>query len=172
MSSGTARPIVRYGDPVLHARCAEVTAFDAELGQLVDDMVVSMASADGVGLAANQIGVPLRVFVFDCADADDRRVQGHVVNPVLELPSGDDRRLDVDSEGCLSVPGPYADLGRPDRAVVTGLDRDGEPVRVEGTGMLARCLQHEVDHLDGIVFVDRLPRRERKRVLSEAGLVG
>lgn len=169
-TAGTARPIVRYGDAVLHEPCSDVTAFDDDLGTLVDDMVATMAAADGVGLAANQVGVPLRVFVFDCTDGEDRRVSGHVVNPVLELPEGEDRRLDVDSEGCLSVPGPYADLGRPDRAVVTGVDRTGSPVRYVGTGLLARCLQHEADHLDGIVFVDRLPRRQRKKVLEAAGL--
>jgi len=167
--TGTVRPIVRYGAPVLHRACAEVTSFDAELATLIDDMFASMEAAEGVGLAANQVDVALRVFVFDCTDADERRVVGHVVNPVLEAPVGEDRVLDVEGEGCLSVPGEYADLARPSRAVVTGVDKSGKPVRYEGTGMLARCLQHEADHLDGIVYVDRLPRRQRKKVLEAAG---
>ena len=170
--AGTARQITMYGDPVLHRRCDEVTSFDGELRQLVDDMFASMAEADGVGLAANQVGVSLRVFVFDCPDADDNRVVGHVCNPVLQLPNGKDRVLDMSDEGCLSVPGEYAQLGRPDFAAVTGVDVDGKPVRYEGGGLLARCLQHETDHLDGIVFVDRLPRRARKKVLEAAGFDG
>ena len=163
---GTARPITMHGTPVLHERCAEVTAFDADLEQLVKDMYASMYAAHGVGLAANQVGVGLRVFVVDCPDADDQRVVAHVVNPVLELPA--ERTLDDDLEGCLSVPGPSSAVARPDRATVRGVDVHGAPVTIEGTGLLARCLQHETDHLDGTVFVDRLSRKERKRVLAEA----
>lgn len=166
VAGGTVRPIVRYGEPVLHEACSPAEAFDDSLRRLVADMFTTMEAADGVGLAANQVGVSLRVFVVDCPDADGRRVVGHVVNPVLEVPEGPERSLDVSDEGCLSLPGPYAELARPDRAVVTGVDVDGGPVRIEGTGLLARCLQHECDHLDGVVFVDRLPRRERKRVVA------
>jgi peptide deformylase len=168
--TGTARPILQYGTtPVLHRPCREVTAFDAELGALVDDMFASMYKADGVGLAANQIGVDLRVFVFDCPDADGRNQVGHLVNPSL-VPIEGRRELDDDSEGCLSVLGQHADLARPATATVTGVDRDGRPVTYQGTGMLARCFQHEVDHLDGIVYVDRLSKRTRKKVLKAAGL--
>ena len=165
------RPITRYGEPVLHAPCAEVTDFGPQLEQLVADMFATMAAARGVGLAANQVGVSLRVFVGRCADADDNRVVAHVVNPVL-LPLAGPRQLDDDEEGCLSVPGPHASLGRPDHAVVEGVDSRGEPVRIEADGVLARCLQHEVDHLEGRVFVERLSRKERLRVLAEAGLAG
>ncbi|WP_337062195.1 peptide deformylase [Kineococcus sp. G2] len=168
--TGLARPITTYGTPVLHRRCAEVTAFDDDLAQLVADMFASMAAADGVGLAANQIGVDARVFVVDCPDEDGEHVVAHVVNPVLHLPTGRKRRLDVDDEGCLSVPGQYAELGRPDRSEVTGVDVHGEPVRIVGTGLLARCLQHESDHLDGVVYVDRLPAGEREEILTAAGL--
>jgi peptide deformylase len=154
---------------VLHRPCRAVIAFDGELAALVDDMFASMYAADGVGLAANQIGVDLRVFVFDCPDADDRTVVGHVVNPVL-VPEDGPRELDEDSEGCLSVLGQHADLARPATATVTGVDRDGQPVTYQGTGMLARCFQHETDHLEGILYVDRLPRRARKKVLKAAGL--
>lgn len=162
---GTARPITLHGEPVLHARCAEVTSFDDSLVTLVRDMYASMYAADGVGLAANQVGVGLRVFVVDCPDDSDTHVVGHVVNPTLELPA--ERDLDEDLEGCLSVPGPSADLARPSRATVRGVDVYGQPVVLEGTGLLARCLQHECDHLEGMVYVDRLSKRARKRVLRE-----
>jgi peptide deformylase len=167
LSSGDVRPIVRYGDPALHSACAPVEHLDDDLRRLVADMFATMAAADGVGLAANQVGVGLRVFVVDCPDADGRRVVAHVVNPELEVPEREGRVLDVSDEGCLSLPGPYAELARPDQAVVSGVDVDGAPVRIEGTGLLSRCLQHESDHLEGVVFVDRLPQRARKRVLAD-----
>ena len=163
---GTARPITMHGEPVLHTRCAEVTAFDDGLVTLIKDMYQSMYAANGVGLAANQVGVGLRVFVVDCPDEDEERVVAHVINPTLELPG--ERELDDSAEGCLSVPGPSSPVARPDRARVRGVDVHGEPVVIEGTGLLARCLQHESDHLDGTVYVDRLSAKERKRVLAEA----
>jgi peptide deformylase len=168
---GVARPIVTYGeDPVLHRRCAQVTAFDRDLRRLVLDMFASMHAADGVGLAANQIGVDARVFVIDCPDADGDDVIGYVVNPVLTLPGpvGDEPADEVIEEGCLSVPGPYAELARAFRARVDGVDVNGDPVSIEATGMAARCLQHEVDHLDGTVYVDKLPEDLKERLLAEA----
>lgn len=172
--TGVAHPVTTYGTPVLHRRCTPVTTFDDDLVQLVADMFASMAAADGVGLAANQIGVDARVFVVDCPDSEGedtgRHVVGHVVNPVLELPTGRKRKLDLDSEGCLSVPGEYADLARPDTCRVTGVDVHGEPVTFVGTGLLARCLQHETDHLEGVVYVDRLAAGERAEILAAAGL--
>ena len=168
---GVARPIVTYGeDPVLHRRCTEVTEFDRDLRRLVLDMFASMQAADGVGLAANQIGVDARVFVIDCPDADGDDVIGYMVNPVLTLPGpvGDEPVDEVTEEGCLSVPGPYAELGRAFRARVDGVDVSGDPVSIETTGMAARCLQHEVDHLDGTVYVDRLPEDLKERLLAEA----
>jgi peptide deformylase len=170
LPSGRVLPITRYGDPVLHRPCAPVTAFDDALRQLVADMFVSMAAANGVGLAANQVGVGLRLFVVDCPDATGEHAVAHVINPVLELPV--ERRLDDDAEGCLSVPGPYSDVARPDTARVRGVDVDGNEVVLEGTGLLARCLQHECDHLDGQVYVDRLTAKERKRVLAEMAAAG
>ncbi|HEV2087510.1 MAG TPA: peptide deformylase [Cryptosporangiaceae bacterium] len=165
--AGRPRPITLVGEPVLHTPCTAVTAFDESLSALVDDMFASMYAAQGVGLAANQIGVGLRLFVYDCPDDRDERQVGHVVNPSLrELPP-EERELDEDEEGCLSVPGQWAPLARPHRAVVEGVDRTGAPVTVEGTGLLARCLQHEVDHLDGYLYIDRLTARERKRVLRD-----
>jgi peptide deformylase len=168
---GVARPIVTYGeDPVLHRRCAEVTESGRDLRRLVLDMFASMHAADGVGLAANQIGVDARVFVIDCPDAAGEDVVGYVVNPVLTLPGpvGDEPADEVTEEGCLSVPGPYAELPRAFRARVDGVDVNGDPVAIEATGMAARCLQHEVDHLDGTVYVDRLPEELRERLLAEA----
>jgi peptide deformylase len=164
--AGTPRPITRYGNPVLHRRCAEVTVFDEGLEQLIADMFASMAAAEGVGLAANQIGVDARVFVVDCPDATGTNVVAHVVNPVLHLPEG--RGLEVDDEGCLSVPGVRAEIGRPATSYVTGVDMHGDPVRIDGTGLLARCLQHETDHLDGLLYVDRLPVKQRKKLLAKS----
>jgi peptide deformylase len=166
---GVARPITRYGEPVLHRRCAEVTSFDHELVDLIEEMFVSMYAAEGAGLAANQIGVGLRVFVYDCPDADGIRRIGHVVNPVLHHAS-ELSGLSTDNEGCLSVPGPRAEVSRPAIATVTGQDRHGRPLTISGTGYFARCLQHETEHLDGIVYVDKLPAPQRAALLTEAGL--
>jgi peptide deformylase len=168
---GVARPIVTYGsNEVLHRPAAPVTEFDERLRRLVLDMFASMREADGVGLAANQIGVDARVFVIDCPDADGEDVVGYVVNPSLVpvAPHEGEPAEEVTEEGCLSVPGPYAELPRAFRARVDGVDVRGEPVTIEATGMAARCLQHEVDHLDGVVYVDRLPAEERERLLAEA----
>ncbi|NYI06301.1 peptide deformylase [Allostreptomyces psammosilenae] len=164
---GTARPITRVGEPVLHRPCRRVTAFDAELSALIDDMFASMYAADGVGLAANQIGVDAAVFVYDCPDDEGVRHVGHVVNPVLEELDPSRRRLDEAPEGCLSVPGAYEDLARPDYAVVRGQDRDGREIVVEGTGYFSRCLQHETDHLNGYLYIDRLSKRGRRSALRQ-----
>ena len=161
---GTVRPVVRWGTPVMHRRQAEVTAYDDGLRALVADLVATMYAADGVGLAACQIGVDLRVFCFDCRDADGNRIVGVVCNPEVVLPEGRDRVLDEDDEGCLSLPGGYVPLARPDRATVHGTGVDGAPVTFSGEGMLARCLQHETDHTLGTVFGDRLSTRWRKRL--------
>jgi peptide deformylase len=168
---GVARPIVTYGsNPVLHRECAPVTEFGEPLRRLLLDMFASMAAADGVGLAANQIGVDARIFVIDCPDAAGNDVVGFVVNPSLTLldPVGDEPAQEVTEEGCLSVPGPYAELPRAFRARVDGVDVAGEPVSIEATGMAARCLQHEMDHLDGTVYVDLLSEDVRERLLAEA----
>ena len=168
---GVARPIVTYGsDPVLHRPCAPVTVFDEDLRRLVLDMFASMTEADGVGLAANQIGVDARVFVIDCPDADGEDVVGYVINPELTVvdPVDDEPAEEVTEEGCLSVPGPYAELPRAFRARVDGVDVKGDPVTIETTGMAARCLQHEVDHLNGTLYVDRLPAEQRDQLLAEA----
>lgn len=161
--------ITLYGTEVLHRPTREVTEFGPEVSKLVDRMFDEMYAAEGVGLAANQIGVDLQVFVLDCADSSGRRTVAHVVNPMLELPPPP-RQLDDDIEGCLSVPGQHANVARPSTATVTGWDKNGDPVRIDGTGLLARCLQHEYDHLQGRVYVDRLSARQRRSILKEAGL--
>lgn len=168
-TSGTVRPLTLHGQAVLHRPCEPVASFGPDLTALVDDMFASMRAAGGVGLAANQIGVGLRVFVYDCPDAAGDPRTGHVVNPVLHIPAALARPV-TEAEGCLSVPGQQAEVTRPSVATVTGLDRHGRQVTVTGTGLLARCLQHEVDHLDGIVYLDRLPDSERTGILAAAGL--
>jgi peptide deformylase len=161
------RPMTRWGTPVMHRPQEKVTSYDDELRSLVADMVATMYAADGVGLAACQIGVDQAVFVFDCPDESGRRTAGVVCNPVLTLPEGKDRQLDEDDEGCLSFPGAFIECARPDFASVTGTGVDGEPVSFSGDGMLARCLQHETDHTLGTVFGDRLPTKLRKKLQKQ-----
>ena len=161
----TVLPIRIVGDPVLHRPTRAVDTVDDELRTLVDDMFETMAAASGVGLAANQVGVDLRVFVYACPDAETRTVRrGHVVNPVLETTARPETMPDPDDdeEGCLSVPDESFPTGRADWARVTGTDLDGEPVEVEGRGFFARCMQHEVDHLDGLIYLDRLVGRNQR----------
>lgn len=170
----TIRPIVIHGDPVLHEPTKEVTQPVEELAELIADMHETMDAAHGVGLAANQIGVPLRLFVYHCPDGDQMR-RGTVINPVLEtseipktMPADDGE----DDEGCLSVPGYSWPTGRADWAKVTGLDEHGDEIEVEGTGFFARCLQHETGHLDGYLYTDVLTgryKKEAKRVIRDNG---
>ena len=168
---GTVRPMTRWGAPVMHRPQAQVTAYDDTLATLVADMVATMYAADGVGLAACQIGVDQAVFVFDCPDEDGERWVGVVCNPTLTLPEGKDRRLDADDEGCLSFPGAFVECARPDSARVEGFGVDGSPVAFEGNGLLARCLQHETDHTFGTVFGDRISAKARKKLGKEQAKV-
>jgi len=167
-TNGTVRPIVRWGNPILHRASQPVVEFGDQLAAVVADMTATMRAADGVGLAANQIGVDLALFVFDCPDADEVSQQGIICNPVLMLPTGRGRHLDDAEEGCLSLPGAFIACARPDEASVVGVDHRQLPVRVHGTGLLARCLQHESDHLVGTVFADRLARGSRRKLLASA----
>ncbi len=164
---GEVRPITRWGADVMHRVQEPVTAYDEDLRRLAADMVATMYAADGVGLAACQIGVDRAIFVFDCPDESGTHHRGVVCNPVLFLPEGKERRLDDGDEGCLSLPGAFVPLARPDYAAVEGSDLDGNPVRFTGSGLLARCLQHETDHCNGTVFGDRLNRRSRKKLHKE-----
>jgi peptide deformylase len=161
---GTVRPITRWGNDVMHRANLAVTAYDDGLRSLVADMVATMYAADGVGLAACQVGVDLAVFCFDCSDSSGEHTVGVVCNPSVTLPEGRERRLDEEDEGCLSLPGAYVPLARPDTACVHGFGLDGSPVELAGDGMLARCLQHETDHTNGTVFGDRLSTRWRKKL--------
>ena len=168
---GTVRPITRWGEAVMHRTQEPITVFDEELRALAADMVATMYAADGVGLAACQIGVDRSVFVFDCPDDDGVRHVGVVCNPELFLPEGRARRLDDGEEGCLSLPGAFVACARPSYAQVEGQDLDGRLVRFAGDGLFARCLQHESDHCHGTVFGDRLNKRSRKRLFKEADSV-
>jgi len=152
----------------MHTPATAITTFDDELRSFVADMVATMYAADGVGLAANQVGDPRSVFVFDCPDDEHVQHAGVVCNPVLSVPEGKDRKLDDSDEGCLSLPGAFVPCPRSTYAVVEGQGLDGRPVRFEGTGLLARCLQHEADHTAGTVFGDRLANRARKKLFKEA----
>ena len=154
------RPIRLFGDPVLRTPAEPVVDFDKELRILVDDLFETMLDAPGRGLAAPQIGVGLRVFTYH-VDADEH---GHLINPTLSFPD-DEKQLG--EEGCLSIPGLSWDCRRHRNVVATGFDLNGEPVTVTGSDLLARCVQHETDHLDGILFVDRLDPETRRRALSE-----
>lgn len=150
-------PIRLFGDPVLRTPAAEVVDFDKELRKLVKDLTDTMMDAPGVGLAAPQIGVSLRVFTYWVDD-----VVGHLVNPSLDLSD----ELQDGEEGCLSLPGLSFDTKRSLRVVAKGFDMHGEPVILEGSDLLARCVQHETDHLDGIVFIDRLDPETRKEAMK------
>jgi peptide deformylase len=161
---GTVRPITRWGTPVMHRPQQPVTSYDDALRKLAADMVATMYAADGVGLAACQVGEDVAMFVFDCTDDSGQRTVGVVCNPAVSLPEAGDRRLDEDDEGCLSFPGAFVECARPDFAKVTGTGLDGEPVEFSGDGLLARCLQHETDHTNGTVFGDRLPTKLRKKL--------
>jgi len=160
------RNIRVFGDPVLRTKATPVDDFDASLRRLVHDLGETLVDASGAGLAAPQIGVSLRVFVFVDTNEESPRYGEvrHLVNPEIRDPS---EETVVDEEGCLSIPGLYYELARPQRLVARGFDATGEPVEVVGTDRLARALAHETDHLDGVLFVDRLPPDERKRALRE-----
>jgi peptide deformylase len=155
----TVQPIRLFGDPVLRTPAEPVVDFDKELRTLVADLEQTMLDAPGQGLAAPQIGVGLRVFTFHVHDS----MSGHLVNPVLHFP--DDEEL-AGPEGCLSIPGLTFDCRRRANVVAHGQNMWGDPVTVEGTAMLARCVQHETDHLDGVLFVDRLDAETRKAAMK------
>ncbi|WP_203658774.1 peptide deformylase [Actinocatenispora rupis] len=160
-AGGQVRPLRLFGDPVLRTACDPVASFDAELRRLVRDLTSTLADERGAGLAAPQIGVSARVFVFD-VPGPDGRVSGHLVNPGLDFP--DDEEQDG-AEGCLSIPGLYFDTKRRQNVAAKGFNAYGDPVQVVGNGMMSRCLQHETDHLDGVLFVDRLDTETRRAAM-------
>jgi len=157
----SVREVRFLGDPVLREMCREVGAVDDDVSALVDDLLETMYAEDGIGLAASQIGVPMRVFVYDVRD--DEIEPGVLVNPRIVEATGKQKEV----EGCLSIPGLDEVVERSGDVVVEGLDREGEPVRIEATGLLSRCLQHEIDHLDGVLFIDRVSPLKRRMLLKK-----
>ncbi|HMD33322.1 MAG TPA: peptide deformylase [Vicinamibacterales bacterium] len=165
------RPILKYGDTTLHEPAKAVDAVTTEIDTLINDMIETMYAAPGVGLAATQVGLPLRIFVIDLSVGREASGLMAMINPEFVEREG----TQLEEEGCLSVPGFNATVVRPARVVLKGLDREGREQTREGTGLLARAFQHEMDHLDGTLFVDRLRGIKRDlivnriRKLSRAG---
>jgi peptide deformylase len=157
------RPILRYGQPPLHQPAACVSRFDEQLQRLIDDMIETMYAAPGIGLAATQIGVPLRVFVVDLSVGRTPSDLVIMVNPEIVDRDG----MQLEEEGCLSVPGFNATVARPAKLTLRGLNRDEQPQTIEASGLLARAFQHELDHLDGTVFVDRLRGIKRDLIVRK-----
>ena len=155
----TVQPIRLFGDPVLRTTADAVVDFDKELRKLVKDLTETLLDEGGAGLAAPQIGVGLRVFAFDVDDT-----VGHLVNPQLHFPDEEEQE---GPEGCLSIPGIYVDTKRRLNVVATGFNEYGDPVRLVGSGLMARCCQHETDHLDGVLFLDRLDPAARKDAMRQ-----
>ncbi|KQB85513.1 peptide deformylase [Corynebacterium oculi] len=159
----TVLPIRLFGDPVLTTRASEVTEYNAALRTLVEDMTETMADAGGVGLAANQVGVLRRVFVFDCSHVEGG-LRGHVVNPVWEPL---DEEMEAGTEGCLSIPDISLSIPRYRRVRLSGTDVAGKPLSITASGLLARCIQHETDHLDGVLYLKRAAVEERKAAMAQ-----
>jgi len=155
------RPILKYGEAVLHAPAQPVGELTPEIQTLIDDMIETMYAAPGIGLAAPQVGVSLRLFVVDVSVGRDAGQLIVFINPEFVEREG----MQLEEEGCLSAPGFEATVARPARAVVKGLDRNGQERSVEATGLLARAFQHEMDHLDGTVFIDRLRGIKRELIV-------
>jgi len=158
------REIITVPDPRLKEVSKPVDCVDDELRALMDDMLETMYEADGIGLAAIQVGVPKRVIVMDLSGPDERAEPRFFVNPVLSDPSDSNRPYE---EGCLSVPGFYETVERPDRIKLTYLDYDGNEVEEIAEGMFATCIQHEMDHLEGVLFIDYLSRLKRQRAVQK-----
>ena len=157
------RPLMRYGADVLHAPAATVEEITPEIDRLITDMVETMYAAPGIGLAAPQVGVPLRILVIDLSIGRDPKGLITMINPEFVERGG----MQLEEEGCLSVPGFNATVVRPLRAIVKGLDREGHPQQIEGEGLLARAFQHEIDHLDGMLFVDRLRGIKKEMIVRK-----
>ncbi len=151
--------VKQFGDPILKSRAAKVKDFDESLSRLAEDMLETMRAHEGVGLAGNQVGRLKRILV---AEVEDETCV--IVNPVIETGAAE---AEKDMEGCLSIPGVHVEVERSPGVTVTGQDLSGEPVRVEATGFLARIFQHEVDHLDGVLILDRTDRDSRKAAMRE-----
>jgi peptide deformylase len=161
---GSVRPILSIGDVALRQTCDNVETFDSSVQRLIEDMFATMYSVEGIGLAANQIGVSRNVFVFDCPDGTGKWHRGHMVNPIRTYV---DASSSEDSEGCLSIPGVYAEFPRSNQVTVEGVDQEGERFAIDGQGYFARCLLHETQHLEGMLYIDLLTGDTRKQALKE-----
>ena len=157
------RPILKYGDTLLHDRARNVDEITPDIDRIVDDLIETMYAAPGIGLAAPQVGIGLRIFVVDLSVGRDPGGLIVMINPEFVERDG----MQIEEEGCLSVPGFNATVVRPERVVLRGLDRRGQPQERKGTGLLARAFQHEVDHLDGTLFVDRLRGIKRDLIVRK-----
>tara|TARA_B100000749_G_scaffold36540_1_gene25252 strand:- start:1514 stop:2029 length:516 start_codon:yes stop_codon:yes gene_type:complete len=157
------RPILKYGDSGLHAPAVPVKSVTDQIQALIDDMIKTMHAAPGVGLAAPQVGIGLRVFVVDISVGESPTELITMINPSLEVCNGDG--VITEEEGCLSLPGFSAMVERADEVVVSGIDRNGNSQTIEGKGLLARAFQHEMDHLNGTLFVDRLRGIKRELIV-------
>lgn len=168
------RPIRIYGDEVLHQKSQQVTAFDQALTDLVHDLFETMENAPGVGLAAPQVGVALRMFVYDYPDDDNNHRRGVVINPKITIGpvSEEDPDEELHSEGCLSVPGERFLLQRADWAIIEGVDLEQKPIRIEAEGWFARIFQHEFDHLEGVIYVDKLQGDAKKEAFETMAELG
>lgn len=162
-ASMTIRPILTAPNPILRQKSRPVEVVDDAVRTLMDDMLETMYAAPGIGLAAIQIGEPLRVIVMDLAGSDEEPEPRYFINPVIVNPSGETKPYE---EGCLSVPDFSDEVERPARCKVEYLDYSGAPQTLEAEGLLAVCIQHEMDHLEGVLFIDRLSRLKRDRVLK------
>lgn len=159
----TIRDVRFFGDPVLTTRAEEVTEFDDTLAILVEDMLETMDHNEGVGLAANQVGVTRRVFVYDCTHTESGQ-RGHIINPVWQAVG---KKEQTGPEGCLSIPDCSKDTTRFETVKLSGQDLHGNPVSLVASGLMARCIQHETDHLDGVLFLKRLTPELRKEAMRE-----
>jgi len=157
------RPILKFGATTLHEKATDVSAITPGIDALVNDMIDTMYAAPGVGLAAPQVGVPLRIFVVDISIGRDPNGLIVMINPQFVVREG----MQLEEEGCLSLPGFEATVVRPTRAIIRGLDRDGTEQQREGTGLLARAFQHEMDHLDGKLFIDHLRGIKREVIVRK-----
>jgi peptide deformylase len=152
--------IVKYGDPALTKRAEEITEFDARLRKMVDDMFETMYGANGVGLAAPQVGILKRLFVMDCSAGREKPRKVALINPVIETEEGEQ----IGDEGCLSFPGIYFQVARPERVVVRAQDIDGKPFSLDVMDLEARCVSHETEHLDGDLFIEHLSPLKREMI--------
>jgi peptide deformylase len=162
-SAMALREIIKLPDPQLRQKSEPVTEVDSAVRRLIDDMLETMYAAPGIGLAAIQVGVPKRIVVIDLAKEDQPKAPLVLINPVLAWSSDE---MSIYQEGCLSIPDYYEDVERPSRVRVRYLDREGMPQEIEAEGLLATCLQHEIDHLDGMLFIDRISKLKRDRVIK------